>query len=277
MNRMLGLLAVLAFIGANSALILRDLLPTWLAGDPPPPGAQDLRPGWNRLTQTGVFNAQDERIGSIWTEMRSLDASLLVASTTLLDVIEVSEEVLTPRLRIDTVMLYQGDNELKTLQMEVHGFGMPIGLRGEYVPPDQFPCKWQVGEHRGSFVLPSSATRAMGSALGPFGSFGELRVGQTWRMELFNPLNHVLPGLQGGSATRSVIVRVVGRRNVMHNGLGVKVYVLEADRIRAWVSPLGRVLRQEVHLPFFGKLTLLEEPFDLRAYREARQTFSNEP
>jgi len=269
---MLGLLAFVAFVGANTALVLRDLLPVWLAGDPPAPAVQDLLPGWNRVTQTGVFDVHSKRIGTIWTERRRLDESLLVTSTMLLEVVEVSQEILTPRLRIDTVLLYRADQQLQTLQVDVRGFGMPIRLEGQYVPPDQFPCKWQVGGRRGSFVLPSAATRAMGNALAPFDSFDRLRVGQTWRMELFDPLRYVLPGLQSSGATRTVIVRVLGRQNIEHNGLGVKAYVLQSDRMRAWVSPLGRVLRQEVSLPFFGKLTLLDEPFDMRAYREARHS-----
>jgi len=42
----------------------------------------------------------------------------------------------------------------------------------------------------------------------------------------------------------------------------VEAFVIEAERLRAWVSREGRVIRQEFELPLVGKLTLVDEPYD---------------
>ncbi|MBU0617110.1 MAG: hypothetical protein KKI02_05290, partial [Planctomycetes bacterium] len=38
--------------------------------------------------------------------------------------------------------------------------------------------------------------------------------------------------------------------------------ILEAEGMRAWVTPAGRVIRQEFELPLLGTLLLVDEPYD---------------
>ena len=271
MNRTLGLASIICMLLANAALVTRDLAPAWFAGDPPPPGANDLRPGWVRVWQTGIFDDAGVRLGTSWSESHRPPDKLLINNFTLLNEISTGGDILTPRLRINTSFIYRDDNRLEALKVTVGGFGLPIRLEGQFVPPNEFPCEWQWDTHRGVFVLPADATRSMGDATRPFDTLSDLHVGQSWRMELFDPLAGILPGWQGEEmSTRSVIVRVVGTENIIHNGLGVHTYIVEADRIRAWVSPIGRVIRQEVHMPLLGKILMLDEAYDDAARARAR-------
>lgn len=273
MNRVIGFVAALAMITANAALIMRDLAPSWTAGNPPVPMGYELSSGWIRVTQTGIFDESGKRLGGIWTETWRDDHRVHIDSMTVLDEFEVSGETLTPALRIDSRVIYNDQRLIERMTVTVRGFGLPISFRGQYEPPDDFACHWRFDEQEGDFLLPAETTRAIGDLRSPFQGFGQLHVGQTWRHELLDPLAKLLPGLQGSEMRpQQIIVRVTGTEKIEHNGIAIKAFVLEADRIRAWVSPLGDVLRQELTVPMLGRITLVDEPFDDNAREAARRS-----
>ena len=82
-------------------------------------------------------------------------------------------------------------------------------------------------------------------------------------MELVNPLSGLVPdwGVRNMS-TNGLLVRVTKTETIEHRGASVEAFVVEAEGIRAWVTPAGRVIRQEFELPLLGTLLLVEEPFD---------------
>lgn len=257
---------------ANAALLQRDLIPGWTAGKPPALAAYELEYGRVKVAQTGLFNRAGQRIGGIWTETWRDDLTIYVDSMAVLDELSIAGEELLPALRLDTSLHYNAESQLEELRVAVHGFGLPIWLHGEYLPPDDFRVTWAFGDQTGGFVLPAEATRAMGDLHTPFQGLVGLEVGQTWRHELLNPLSGILPGLHGTTMrSEPIIVQVTGQEKIVHGGVSIRAFTLEAENVRAWISPLGDVLRQELTLPVIGRLTLLDEPYDDNARIAARQ------
>ncbi len=273
MNRLLGMLTFVAMLAVNAALIMRDVVPAWTAGAPPIVTVEQLEPGWTRTAYLGIYGPDGDSLGGVWSETWRIGDTLFIESMTVLDEFKLNGETLTPNLRIDLRLAYNEEGLLEELDLDVVGLGMTIGVRGEYLPPDEFTCDWTFDQRQGTFILPAEATRALGDARQPFQGLGDLRVGQTWRHETLDPLAMLLPGIQGqGMEPRPMIVQVTGEEKIEHQGISVRAKVLEAERVRAWISPLGEVLRQELTLPAFGRITLQGEPFDDNARARARRS-----
>lgn len=262
-NRWIGIATLGLMLSVNAALLIRDVLPDWLAGEPPKSRALALQPGQQIQMQVGIFDSEGRRVGYSWTRSDRSGHLVAIHNKTVLRSLGLPHELATLVLRIDTDMRYHGTTVLDELRVRVTGLDMPIRLEGEFVPPDTFPCAWQVGDRRGHFVLPAAATRAVGDVFRPFESLAGLYVGQSWRVELLSPLAGIVPGWGARNMmTDSVLVRVVGQEPVEHRGVPVEAFVLEAEDFRAWVGPDGRVIRQEVELPLFGVLSLVDERYD---------------
>jgi hypothetical protein len=272
-NRWIGIACAACMLSANTALFIHDILPALAAGEPPEPVALTLRSDQQFMVQVGIFNARGERIGSSWTDARPSGDNLRVNTRTVLRPLELPGDVATPAVVVRCTAVYGQNRRLEDIQIHVDGFGIPISLRGECYAAGDFPCEWQIGDQSGRFVVPAEGTRALGEVFRPFYSLPGLFVGRTWRVELFNPLAHLTPDLsQGRRFTQSVLVRVTGEETIEHNGRKVEALRVEADKLTAWVAPDGRVLRQEVDLPLFGRLTVVEEPFDEQVWFSHGQT-----
>ena len=113
--------------------------------------------------------------------------------------------------------------------------------------------------------MPAEATRALGDVIRPFDGLTGLEVGRTWRVRLLNPLAGMIPDwgarLMGN---QSIVVRVTGKEQVPYRDEMVEAYVVEAEKIRAWMTADGRLIRQEYEVPLIGRLVLIDEPFDPR-------------
>jgi hypothetical protein len=275
LNRCLGVFCVVFMLGANVTLFVRDVLPEWRAGDPPV--AVDLAPGEQaRRAQTGIYDERNRSIGTSWTITEARGDYVQVSSRTMLTPISLPNGIVTAPVRVDTDMKYRvADGLVDELTMLVHGLPILVNLRGMYVPPNEFACRWRLGSpgqggRSGEFVLDAGATRALGNVLRPFSRLPDLYVGQTWRLELINPLLKVIPGLQvDGLLEAPEIARVTRRETIQHAGAAVETLVVEARRTRAWVEPGGTVLRQEIDLPLLGTLTMRDEPFDEWGFEQA--------
>lgn len=267
-NRWLGITTAVLMVIANSALLSRDLLSHWLAGAPPRPAAFDLGPNEERIFQVGLFDEQGERLGYAWTHAHRSSEVVIVRSTTVLAPISRASITL-PRLRLDMTLHYVEGERLESLNMSVNGLGIGVELRGSYVPPNEFPCAWQFGDQRGTLVIPADSTRSLGEAMRPFGSLTDLHVGQTWRHEMINPLVGLTSSFGSeAQATTSILVRVTGQENIEFNGGGVRAFVVESEGVKAWVTPLGDVIRQEIDVPLFGRIIAERENYDPRLDRQ---------
>ncbi len=269
LNRWVGITSAIALLVVHALLIYHDVLPGWTAGDPPNADT-NLSAGERRTTQMSIYDARGRRIGRSWTVAQMAGMTLTVRSWTLLEKIDLPNGMSTPPARIETELGYNQNKRLDHLSMRLIGLNTTGSLKGEFVPPDMFPCTWQAGEMRGQFLLNADVTRALGEVIRPFDHLPGLYVGRSWRVKLFNPLAEALPGLAGGGMSGSaVLVTVAARETIDHHGESISCFRVEADRATAWVDPSGRVLRQVVELPLLGRLTLIEEPYDEDARREA--------
>jgi hypothetical protein len=274
-NRWIGIVTLGLMLSVNAALMSRDVLPDWFAGSPPESLALHLQPGDEINVQLGLFDGEGRRLGYAWTRSSRDEELIKVRHKTVLEPLRLSHEVVTPMVCIETDLNYHGKASLDQLRVRVFGFGMQIRLEGEFYPPDHFPCKWQAGARRGEFDLPAETTRALGDVIRPFDSLTGLTVGRSWRVKLLNPLAGIIPDWGPRHMMKdSLLVRVTGREAIEHRGAMVEAFVLEADRIRAWVGPNGQLFRQEFELPLIGRLVLVDEPYDSqtreRVLREAR-------
>ena len=262
-NRWIGIAALGMMLSVNAALFVRDVVPDWYAGAPPSAVALDLATGDELDVQLGLFDEKGRRIGYAWT-LSSRDEYLTkVRHQTVIRSLRLPGDVVTPMLRVDTDLNYHGRSIVDELRVRVSGLDMQVRLDGAFYPPDHFPCTWQVGAQRGEFDLPADATRALGDVIRPLDGLTGLEVGQSWRVSLLNPLAGMIPDWGARfMANQSMVVRVARIEQIDHRGEPVDAFVIEADKMRAWMTQDGRLIRQEYELPLIGRLVLVDEPYD---------------
>lgn len=272
LNRWIGLVVISLMLAANATLFVQEILPDMMAGDPPLVGEGGL--SHNRRVQIAIYNREDELIGRSWTLTDEQAHLLSMESSTMLFPILLPNGIQTPVVRIDTGFKYRlEDGLLDEMSMTMRGLPAGITVFGELVAIDAFVCKWQIGHlPQGRFVLDGEATRALGDVVRPFHRLPGLYVGRSWRLNLMDPLSRIFPSLGNESImAEPILVRVTRTEVIEHRGRPLEVFVVESHRARAWVSPQGAVLRQEVEVPILGKLTLRDEPFDSEMYNIARR------
>lgn len=266
LNRWIGITLACLMIVANGALVFRDVVPHWMASDPPPSGASLLRDGQESHIQVGIYDRTGRTIGHSWTVSRRSKPGWLVTvkTTTILEHLPLPQGIATPRVRIETTLTYREDARLvDELEFRMFGLGLPIFLHAEAMPSGEFPLQWQVGPQRGQVVLDSRAPAALGDVIRPFDRLPNLYVGRAWRLDLLDPLAQMLPQLgSAGLGLDSILIEVTRKEIIDHQGARIETFVVEGNGAVAWVDRDGRVLRQEVSLPLVGRLILLDEPYD---------------
>jgi hypothetical protein len=135
-------------------------------------------------------------IGRSWTRSTRLEKGDLVQlnTMTVLGPLHLAGGLSLPRVRVETSVQYRwGRKRVDELDFRVHGLGVPIVLRCAAMETGDFPCIWQVGTQQGKFMLDSRAPEALGDVIRPFDRLPNLYVGQSWRLDLLNPLAQMLP------------------------------------------------------------------------------------
>ena len=249
---------VVLWVASMSVLFVRDILPAWLAGDPPPTlTAAQLD------HQAGIFDAQGRRIGTNWVQYISTHDLLTVKSTTLL----IEPIAGWGPLRIRTWFTFRDQRVLDEFETRIFGAPLPIIVRGENYDPD-FPCELTVGDMRYRWRLDMETSRMLAETFKPFTHLRGLHVGQSWRMRVLDPL----AAMTGrGGRIEAVLVRVVGKERIEHRGKATECFRVEAPNLVAFVDAEGEVLRQQVDVPVVGTIVILEEAFDLNALQAARK------
>jgi hypothetical protein len=273
-NRLLGIVTSAAMIVAMVALIRRDIVPYWTAGDPPTPGPQTLKPGERQVVQFGIYDERQQLVGRSWTESVRIGerGSIQSFTDTVLEPIVIplpGGVVETPRVHIEIDVSYeQNKRVVDGLDCEIHGIGLPISLHAEALPTGEFPCQWQVGDRIGSIVLDSEAPAALGDVIRPFNRLPNLYVGQSWRHDLLDPLSQVIsqivPGFNAeGVNLEPILIKVTGRERIERRDHGevraVNAFVVEGGDVKAWVADDGQTIKQEVNLPILGRWTVILE------------------
>jgi hypothetical protein len=268
-NRWIGIAALLAMLAANSALFVRDLLPSWTVGTRPDSSIFRLKPGDEVGYHIEMYDADGQNVGDSWT-LASRSTELLSVRIWTIFKRRHFGQFEMPRIRVTTEATFDTKSRLSSLRIRATGVGTPLGLQGDLIEPNDFSCVWKMGDKESNFILPADALATVSDVTRPFDNLAGLYVGQTWRMQLFNPLASLLPAL-GDPAGESVLVRVSRKEVIPHDGQDVETFVVDAERVRAWVAEDGRVLRQEIDLPVLGKLTLVDAPYSDEMRRKQTQ------
>lgn len=268
MNR-LGLLAVvLLWIVSMGWLIQRDLLPRWRASDPPPAISNDWIKHHGEDHQLSIIDKYGRRIGTCWTTYQ-----ITPQATTRRDDILLHKAGPIGSLLIHIDAAFLGGGVLDMFSMEVLGQPLRVSLRGERVGPD-FPFELTVGPVRQTFRLESADVIAIGNNVRPFALLPGLRVGQSWYLELFNPVSALVRGTQ---RFVPMLVEVTGRETIMHRGQEVECFLVEAGGVKAWVDDAGCVLKQQAPVPGVGRITLISEPYDEESHKRAHDFLERRP
>lgn len=263
LNRWLGIASITAMLGANTALVIRDIVPTWTAGDPPRSSLYSLVGDDDFGQKLGIYDNDGQHVGDSWTLARRSGEVLTVYTWTNFESGYIGAAALATPILIRSKITFDARQRPDALQIVVRGLGETMQLDGQLVEPNDFTCRWKIGEAEGDFILPADMLRVFSEVTRPFDHMANLRVGQSWRMHIFNPLSALMPGTNARNMGGEMIVaEVTGQENLFHRGENIRVFIVETDRARAWVAPDGRVVQQQIELPILGRLVLIDEPYD---------------
>lgn len=257
MYRLFSTGVVLLWISAMAALFVRDVWPAWSAQDAPPMTRDKIEELARNRQQFGIFRAKGgERIATAWSTLQSLPERTIVRGT----VITVAQSVL-PAFRIESETEFDRDGGLDTFSLRVEGIPQTrITVHGER-RGIYFPVEMHFGTFHPQANLEMAATRLIGDSMRPFTFLPTLSVGQSWRMQVLDPIAAILGGK---THFRSFVARVTRTETITHNGQPVECFVVETSpqQIIAWVDASGRILVQEADIPGIGRIRVSEEPYN---------------
>jgi hypothetical protein len=260
MNRALGTLVTLTWLFAMGALIHRDILPFWQAQDPP---SQNIPPG---QFQVSIHSQHGRRIGTTWVTTTPVASYTLVASRTRLDVGALSGlSTMAGELFVETELTYAADDTLDEFSLKLDSGALSAIVSGARYGRE-YACTATIGPVTRTLSFDGELSSLLGDSLRPFTYLEGLHVGQSWRLRLIDPLE--LLRSQSLDFTTQ-LVRVTRRETIQHAGRAVECLRIETDGTVAWADDDGRVLRQEVRIPFLGKWVISAEPFDEASYNRA--------
>ncbi len=269
MYRLLTVAVVLLWLGAMTALFVRDVWPSWSAQDAPPMLADSLADLLHRQEQYGLFKVNQAgepavRVGTAWASIQPAGQGSAIRGTVM-----VNGLPLIPPVRIETETVFDNDGGLDSFWLRVLGIPRTrVFVRGER-HGIYFPCEIHLGPIHRQTNLEMSASRLIGDSLRPFSVLPTLHVGQSWRMQLLDPLS---AALTRRVQFRSLVAHVTGMETIEHRGETVECFVVETSpqQVKAWVDRQGRVLLQEAEMPGLGRLLVRHEPYDEELRTRAR-------
>lgn len=260
-NRAIGPAIVVFWLAAMTWLIWHDVVPVWIAQDPPDPVSPEWVAGERRRQQAHIEDKHGGHIGRIWTVYSR--AGETTARQDLI-VIERFPPISPARIAVDAQ--FDAEGRLDELSADILITGSHFALQAERYGT-QLAFELRAGPRRQTFKLTDTDAGMIGDLFKPFSAMPNLEVGQTWRMQVFNPLSAVIGQ---GQKFIPMIVRVTGEE-VLHTPDGPeRCLIVEAPSARALVSRDGTVRVQEIELPIGGKIVIRDEPFDVDEYEEAR-------
>ncbi|HUU84280.1 MAG TPA: hypothetical protein VM243_12325 [Phycisphaerae bacterium] len=279
--RLSGAAIILFWLASMTWLVWQDVWPGLTAGDPPSAvldtdGAQPIS------CQVGLYNRHDQRIGTAWTTYSGIrDARQRE------DVVYLHYFATLGRCLVEIDSAFTPEGQLDEFDLSVWADGIPfptivdrntgqdqgqVHLRGErFASVYGFtlftgPVRWE------TFKIPASQAGLIGDVFRPFGALPDLEVGQSWRMQVVNPVAAVT-GF--GDRFITLLVRVTGRETITTaDGRDVECLIVEAPNVKAWVDENGLVLEQRAELPVGGTITARAEAFDPQARIDARAGFA---
>lgn len=236
-----------------SWLLYHDVWPAWKAEDPPRVRFEDSAALGDSQSQVGIFDGHGNRVGTAWTS-----SSRLGTAVSREDLIWINRFPGLPPTRIEIDSTLGPDGNLEQVQMRVSGHDVGITLQGERFA-QQFAFRLTAGTRDLKFKIPEAQAGMMGQMFRPFTRLGDLRVGQSWLMQVFNPFAAV-SGF--GSPFEPMLARVTGTRTLAREGVNLECFMVETPGSQALVGPDGMVYEQRVQLPVGGVIHIRDEPYD---------------
>jgi len=248
-------LIVPIWLAAMSWLVWHDIWPRLTAGAPPKLQATEWLKSEGRESQYAILLGT-ERLGTIWTTYRIDEWSIRREDWIWLDELPIG---LAP-VRLFIESLFTGEGDLDEFTVRLESPDAVSELHGERFHADfSFSLEGMVGGRRlntTTFKTPLIDGGFLSGAFNPFSQLSGLQVGQTWRMQAFNPLA-ALTGV--GNRFIPMLVRVTGEETIAGPEGAVRCFVVEAPRAMAWVDAKGVVRVQEVDLPMVGRIRVVRE------------------
>jgi hypothetical protein len=260
-NRFWGPAIILFWLAAMTWLFWHDVRPVWLAQDPPRTVTPDWLTEGRMRQQAAIEDGLGRPIGTIWTVYRKSERTIGREDLILIDHFP---PISPARVEVDSQFDELG--RLDELTAEVAVTGLRLELRAERFGT-QLAFSLKAGTVKQAFKMSDSDAGMLGDLFKPFSDMPQLEVGQTWNMQVFNPLSIIF-----GRGRRFIpmVVQVTGKERVRTNDGVVECFVVEAPNAKAWVGPDGAVYRQETRLPVGGTVVIRTERFDDREYLRAR-------
>jgi len=141
-------------------------------------------------------------------------------------------------------------------------------LHGERFHSD-FSFTFESGPMEQAFKVPLIEGGMIADALSPFSQLTDIKVGQTWRIQMFNPIG-ALTGI--GDRFLPMLISVTGKERIATPEGERECLVVESTNAKAWVDSRGVVVAQEITLPMPLKLRIIRQPtFDEDAMSEVKR------
>jgi len=268
-TRATGFLIVPIWLTAMGWLVAHDVWPRLAAQDPPALQINDWLRTSGEKSQHSILDRDGTRIGTIWTSY-SIDEGV---STTRDDFVRIERFALPiAPMTITAKSVFTGKGLLDEFTVRLVNADAQLELHGERFHSDfSFTIDGLVALRRveSRFKVPLSEAGLLGDAFKPFGQLANLSVGQSWRMQVFNPVSAVM-GV--GERFMPMLVTVVDREKRMTAFGPRDCFVVESDYAKAWVDERGIVHEQQIELPIAGTLRMVREAaYDKKAYDRARK------
>lgn len=268
-TRATGFVIVPIWLTAMAWLVAHDVYPGLTAHDPPPLQITDWLKTVGEKSQHAILAEDGTRIGTIWTTY-FIDEGV---STTRSDFVLIERFSLPiAPLTIGATSTFTAGGLLDEFTVRLTNDAANLVLHGERFHADfSFTIEGLLAQRHieSRFKLPLTEVGLLSDAFKPFAQLADLSVGQSWRMQVFNPVA-ALTGV--GAKFLPMLVTVTGREKHLTEAGPRDCFVVESDYATAWVDERGVVHEQQIELPIAGTLRIVREPeYDKLAYDRAKK------
>lgn len=246
------------WLASMTWLIAHDVWPRLAALDVPRLEVTEWLKTEGVASQYSIHGDSGE-LGKIWTKYRIDENSIQRSDVVWIkrlspDGTAIPNE-LAP-LRVIATSTFTVAGVLDEISVRVENRRTRVQLRGERFHNDfAFTFKRGMTEYP-AFKVPLSEGGLISGALHPFSQLTDLRVGQRWRMQVFNPVA-AMTGI--GNRFMPLLVEVTGREPcITPDGLRECV-IVEAPKARAWIDERGAMQMQETTLPLIGRIRVTRD------------------
>jgi hypothetical protein len=242
-------------------LVAHDVWPALTAQEAPRHRPSEWLKEEGRQSEFSILR-DNVPIGRIWTTYLVGEGSLQRS-----DLIWIWRLPIAP-LRIGVDSVFTAEGVLDELTVKLATLEQNLYLHGERFHAD-FSFTFQNGPMEQAFKVPLIEGGLIADALSPFSQLTDIHVGQTWRIQMFNPIA-ALTGV--GDQFMPMLIKVTGKERIATPDGERECMVVESTRTKAWVDSRGVVVAQEITLPMPGKIRIVRQPgFNEEAMLEVRR------